>query len=196
MSSDADVTLILEDWARGDRTALDRLLPHVYPELHQLASAHLRHAGRSVTLQTTAVVNDLFLKLLARRPGKLENRRHFYVLASRIIRRALVDHYRRNSAEKRAGGTRVPLHENLLWVDAAGPQMLTFDRALGELEELDPEQAELFSLRYLLGCTAEETAALAGLAKSTVDRKVKLARAWLFRRMGESESVESANVSS
>ncbi|MFN7937108.1 MAG: ECF-type sigma factor [Bryobacteraceae bacterium] len=179
---DPDITVLLEDWARGDRSAVDRLAPLVYPELQSLARSNLRRSGRA-SLQTTEVVNELFIKLLAKRPPKMENRRHFFVLASKMMRLALIDHYRQSVAEKRGPGERVPLHENLLWVEATSEDILTFDKALNELEELDPQQAELVSLRFLLGCSAEETAELSGLSKATVDRKVALARAWLFNRM-------------
>jgi len=195
MNADVDLTQILEDWARGDRSALDRLTPLVYPQLHSLARSHLRRNGRAVTLQTTAVVNELFLKLLAKPPARLENRRHFFVLASKIIRLALIDGYRQAIAEKRGPAERVPLHEELLWVDAVSDQMVAFDRALSELEELDAQQAELFSLRFLLGCTAEEAAELTGHSKATVDRKVRLARAWLYQRLNEANIAPISSTS-
>ena len=194
--SDADLTLILQEWANGDHSAVQRLLPLVYPDLRSLARAQLRHGNRSHgTLQTTAIVNELFLKLLAHRPPKLENRRHFYVLAAKIMRAALVDHYRRHYAIKRGGDlTRVALHPELLWVDATSEQILDLDRSLDELELLDPVQVELFGMRFLLGCTAAEAAVLSGLSKATVDRKLKLARAWLFQRLHESHSGSTANL--
>lgn len=179
-----DVTAFLDDWVRGEPGALERLLPYVYPELHALASAYLRRGTRPVTLQTTAVVNDLFLKLLARQPKRLESRRHFYVLSARVMRMSLVDHYRQGRAERRGGDRqRVPLHDELAWVDANGDDILAFDCALDELHELDPVQAELVSARFVLGHTSEEAAELTGLSKATVDRRVRLARAWLFQRM-------------
>lgn len=191
-----DVTELLSDWSKGDRSALDRLVPLVYPDLQNLARAYLRRGTPAVTLQTTAVVNELFLKLLTKPPRNLDSRRHFYVLAARMIRTALVDHYRHIRAEKRGGqATRVPLHDELSWVDANGPEVVAFDSALAELEQLDREQADLFSLRFLLGCTAEEAAELSGLSKATVDRRVRLARAWLFRRLrGEAPPDDTANV--
>lgn len=191
-----DVTQLLHDWGRGDASALDRLVPLVYPDLQGLAHAYLSRGASPVTLQTTAVVNDLFVKLLAKPPKQLESRRHFYALAARMIRTALVDHYRQFHASKRGGhSTRVPLHEELAWVDANGPEVIAFDRALAELEQLDREQADLFSMRFLLGCTAEETAELSGLSKATVDRRVRLARGWLFQRLqGEAPPGDSTNV--
>lgn len=190
-----NVTVLLNDWVNGDAAALDRLVPLVYPELQSLARAYFRRGARPVTLQTTAVVNELFVKLLASPPKHLESRRHFYVLAARVIRMALVDHYRQTKAEKRGGQhQRVPLHEDLAWVDANSTDMLEFEQALTELEALDRTQADLFSMRFLLGCTAEETAALSGLSKATVDRRVRLARAWLFKRLGESRGDGPTNV--
>ena len=180
----AELTLLLHEWARGTPGALEQLLPLIYPDLHSLASAFLRRGASPVTLQTTAVVNDLFVKLLSRRPRQIDNRRHFYVLAARVIRLSLVDHYRERRAGRRGGGLqRVPLHDELAWVDAAGEDVVAFDRALAELERFDPEQAELVSARFLLGCTADETAQLTGLSKATVDRRVRLARGWLYRRL-------------
>lgn len=193
MESELDVTLILDDWVRGEASALERLTPLVYPHLHALASSQLRRMRRPVTLQTTAVVGELFVKLLARRPERLESRGHFYAMAAKIIRFALVDHFRQTRSEKRGGELqRVPLHDELSWVDANSEDMLTFEQAISELEALDRQQAELFGMRFLVGCTAEETAELTGLSKATVDRKVKLARAWLFQRMKSESKVASA----
>ena len=193
----ADLTVLLHEWARGTPGALEQLLPLVYPDLHSLASAFLRRGASPVTLQTTAVVNELFIKLLSNRPKQLENRRHFYVLAARVIRLSLIDHYREQRTERRGGDLqRVPLHEELAWIDAAGEDVIALDRALAELEQLDPEQAELFSTRFLLGCTSDETAELTGLSKATVDRRVRLARGWLYRRLrGDSGPDRAESVS-
>ncbi len=179
-----DITLTLKEWSDGDPTALDRLAPAIYPELRSLARAYLRRSADRDVLQTTAVVNELFVRLLAARPVQFENRRHFYVLAARIIRMALVDNYRRTQAEQRGGNReRVPLHEELAWVAADDLEILAFDLALRELEQMDAQLAELVNLRFVLGCTAGEAAEVTGLSKATVDRRVRLARAWLKRRM-------------
>lgn len=198
MSEPADLTVLLDEWARGAPNALERLTPLVYPQLQTIARGYLRRGGYPDLLQTSDVVNELFVKLLSRTPQKLESRRHFYALCARMIRYSLVDHCRENLAEKRGGEFhRVPLHEELVWVDASGPEMIAFDRALAELEQLDPQQAELFSMRFLLGCTADEAADLSGLSKATVDRKVRLARIWLFQRLnpaGEAIADGSTNI--
>lgn len=179
-----ELTVLLGEWANGSQEALARLTPLVYPQLRQIASACLGWSRGSGTLQATSLVSELYLKLLRDPPAQIEGRRHFYALAARIMRLAVVDHYRERAAQKRASSaTRVPFHEEISWVDANGPEVLDFSRALDELAELDKLQAELLELRFVLCCTADEVAALTGLSKSTVDRKVRIGRAWLFRRL-------------
>ncbi len=184
-----DITILLEEWERGDKTALDRLAPLVYPQLREIAGAYLRRERGGHTLQATALVNELFLKLMTRREPHFEGRHHFYTLTAKLMRLALIDHARTAKAGKRGGATfPVPLHEEIPWVDAGGPQMVDLDRALDELAELDAEQAQMFELRFLIGHTVDETAELLGTSKSSVDRKVRLARAWLFRRLNVADT--------
>jgi len=188
----AAITTILEDWGRGDSTALDRLAPLVYPQLRLIAASCLRRERPGHTLQATGLVNELFLKLLGRREAQINNRVHFYALSAKLMRMALIDHARTAGAQKRGGdAVRVSLHEEIPWVDAAGPGMLDLDRALETLENLDAEQARMVELRFILGCGAEETAGLLGVSKATVDRKVRLARAWLFARLCVSDTAET-----
>lgn len=180
-----DITLLLEAWGRGERDALHQLAPLVYPHLQRLAASYLRRESRAHTLQATALVNELFVSLMARRQARFTDRQHFYALSATLMRMALVDHARRVRSGKRGGDAeRVPLHEELPWVDAAGPGMLDFDRALTELEALDPERFQVVNARYLLGCTADETADLLGIARVTVNRRARSARAWLAQRLG------------
>ena len=188
-----DITILLEEWERGDKTALDRLAPLVYPQLREIAGAYLRRERGGHTLQATALVNELFLKLMTRREPHFEGRQHFYTLTAKLMRLALIDHARTAKAGKRGGATfPVPLHDEIPWVDASGPQMVDLDRALDELAELDSEQAQMFELRFLIGHSVDETAELLGTSKSSVDRKVRLARAWLFRRLNVAEAGPSA----
>ena len=183
---DSDITQVLDDWAGGDRAALDRLAPLVYPELKDLARGFLRRERSDHTLQSTALVNELFLKLMNQRTPTFENRRTFFGACARLMRLTLIDHARGLNREKRGGGREeVPLHEEMAWLDAAGPEMIDLDRLLTELGQRDPEAVEMFESRYLLGCTAEETAELCGTSKATVDRRVRLARAWLYQRLRE-----------
>ena len=179
-----DITELLDAWAGGDASAIDRLAPVVYPQLRALAHSSLRRGARPITMQTTAVVNELFVRLLTKRPARLESRRHFYALAAKMMRTALIDHYREQRAHKRGGEhERVPLHDDVAWIDANSEDLMAFEQAMSELEQLDRQLAELFGMRFLLGCTSQETAALSGLSKATVDRKVKLARGWLYQRL-------------
>jgi RNA polymerase sigma factor (TIGR02999 family) len=188
-----DITILLEEWERGDKSALDRLAPLVYPQLREIASAYLRRERGGHTLQATALVNELFLKLMTRREPHFESRQHFYSLTAKLMRLALIDHARTAKAGKRGGAHfPVPLHEEIPWIDAGGPQMLDLDRALDDLAELDEEQARMFEMRFLIGHTVEETAEILGTSRSSVDRKVRLARAWLFRRLNDAEGGEIA----
>lgn len=180
-----EITLLLDQWAQGDRTALDRLLPLVYPHLRAIAANCLRRENPGHTLQATGLVHELFFKLIGRREPNFASRTHFYALCAKLMRMALIDYARSDSALKRGGNVvNVPLHEEIPWLDASGPAIIDLDRALGELERLDPDQARMLELRYIVGCSVEEVADAFQTSKSSVDRKVRLARAWLFQRLG------------
>jgi RNA polymerase sigma factor (TIGR02999 family) len=179
-----DITAALEQWAAGDARALDRIAPAVYPRLRELAGAFFRGERPGHTWQATALVSELFLKLAGSREARFASRLHFYNACARIMRTALIDHARGVQTEKRGHAVRVvPLHEDLGWFNAAGPEILDLDRALSELAALDEAQAAMFETRYLLGCSVEETAELFGTSPSSVDRKIRIARAWLYRRL-------------
>lgn len=187
-----NITLLLEEWSQGDASALHRLTPLVYPQLREIAASYLRRERAGHTLQATALVSELFLKLMGRREANFENRQHFYVLTAKLMRLALIDHSRSVKAEKRGGESSfVPLHEELAWVNAAGPMMIDLDRALDELAVLDKDQAKMLEMRFLVGCTAEETAELLGVSRSSVDRKIRLGRAWLFQRLSPTSPLEN-----
>lgn len=186
-----EITLLLDAWGRGERDALNQLAPLVYPHLQRLAASYLRRESNARTLQATALVNELFVGLLARREARFTDRQHFFALSATLMRMALVDHARRVRSEKRGGqAERVPLHDELPWVDVAGPGFLDFDRALSELEALDPERFQVVNARFVLGCTADETAELLGISRVTVNRRARSARAWLARRLGLDEAGE------
>lgn len=193
---DANITSALTDWAAGDRAALDRLAPAVYPQLRQLAGSLLRRERPGHPWQATILVNELFLKLIGQRGPQYENRQHFYNACARMMRMALIDHARSAMREKRGGArTFVPIHEDIAWLDSTSPMMLDLDRLLDELAALDPEQVAMFETRYLLGCTAEETASLFNTSKASVDRKIRVARAWLYQRLGGAANGDSLAAS-
>ncbi len=182
------VTELLLQWREGDPEALDELTPIVYGELHRLAHRYMRkHAGQDL-LQTTALVHEAYLRLVGE-DINWQGRDHFFAVASTVMRRILVDFARRRFALKRGGGN----HE--LSLDEAmdvAPEMLeerpileilALDRALHELAEIDPRKARTLELRYFSGMTIKETAKLLGLSDATVEREMKLAKAWLARAL-------------
>jgi RNA polymerase sigma factor (TIGR02999 family) len=182
-----DITRLLHEWRTGDEDALERLIPLVHRELHALASRYLSRERRDHTLQTTALVNEAYLKLAGQRDVEWQNRAHFFGIAAQIMRRILVDHARRDHRAKRGGGaSHVPLEDHdpaspPAAVDPADAQ--TLDAALSRLEALDPQQGRVVELRYFGGMTIEETAEVMRLSTATVKREWTVARAWLYREI-------------
>ena len=185
-----DITLLLAKWKDGEPTAFEELMPLVYPHLRQVAAAYVRRERNPDLLQGTALVHELYLRLLNQKKAAWEDRRHFYAFAARVMRMILIDHARETQAQIRGGNqVRVPLSDDLAWVNIGSAEMLDLNRALDELGELDAAKVQLVELRYFLGCTAEETASLLDVSKATVDRDLKFIRGWLFRRIGPGMAV-------
>jgi len=180
---DGQITVLLRQWSGGDAATIGPLFEQVYPQLKQIAGALFRGERAPNALQPTGLVNELYLKLIKHRELQFENRRHFFSLSARLMRRILVDEARLRGRLKRDGGVAVPLHEDLASIDAASPEMLDLDRLLDELEQIDPRKCRMVELRYFLGFTAEETAEIVESSKATVDRDLKFVRAWLFERL-------------
>src|SRR6478672_8241196 len=191
MPPPAEITRMLHEWQGGSREAMDRLMPIVYNELRVIASRQLAREWRHDRLQTTAVVNEAYLKLFGQRDVDWQNRGHFFAIAAQLMRRILTDHARRGLREKRGGaGIRVGL-EDVAAVPSESPldpvDILALDRALQKLETLDPDQARIVELRFFGGLTVEETAAAIGKSPATVKREWALAKGWLHRELtGES----------
>lgn len=183
MHSPGDITVLLREWSNGNSGQLEPLFELVYPQLRQIAQSLFRNERPECVLQPTVLVHELYLKLLTQHSLQVEDRKHFFSLAARLMRRVLVDQARSESRQKRDRGVSVPLHEDLAWVDAASPSMLDLDQALDELEQIDLRKCRMLELRYFLGFTAEETAELIGSSKSTVDRDLKFVRSWLYSRL-------------
>jgi RNA polymerase sigma factor (TIGR02999 family) len=159
-------------------------MPLVYPHLREVAAAYVRRERNPDVLQATVLVHELYLRLLNQKKAEWGDRRHFFTFAARVMRMILIDHARGNHAQMRGGGSqRVPLSDDLPWVDVGSPELLDLNRALDELGELDAYKAQLVELRYFLGCTAEETASLMQVSKATVDRDLKFIKSWLYRRV-------------
>lgn len=181
-----EITGLLAAWSQGDEEALSRLIPVVYPELRRIARAHL--ARRDQTLESAALVNEAYLKLIRARGIHCENRLHFFALCAQVIRRILVDHARRSRYTKRGGGrVRVPLEEAFLGTRARGVEVLAMDDALGSLTKLDPRKARVVELRFFGGLNVEETAEVLRVSPETVQRDWKMAKTWLFRELSAAQ---------
>jgi RNA polymerase sigma-70 factor (ECF subfamily) len=168
----------------GDRAAGDEVAELVYGELHRLASLEMRHEREGHTLQTTALVHEAYLKLAGAQSLEIQNRGHFFAIASQQMRRILVDHARSSAAQRRGGGSlKVDLDE--LKIGASGPSIdvLSLDESLRELERLDPRAAKVVELRYFGGYTDKEVVTALGVSLATVRRDWQFARSWLFDRM-------------
>jgi RNA polymerase sigma-70 factor, ECF subfamily len=182
--SQTNITVLLHAAASGDRRDLDALMTAIYQDMRRLAMAHMGSERRDHTLQPTALVHEAYVKLLDQRTTDWKDRLHFFSIASRIIRRILIDHARARQADKRGGqGTRISVND----LDVAAPQreldLIALDEALLELAQLDEQQARIVELRYFGGCTVVEVAELLKIGARTVDREWQAARAWLFVRL-------------
>ena len=177
-----EVTRLLHAWGEGDDAARDRLIPIVYQELRRRAAAHLRHERAGHTLRPTDLVHEAYLRL-CKQDVAWENREQFFGVASRLMRRILVDHARARAAAKRGGGLRVTAEGDLAGPAPEEPDLLDLDAALDELAALDERQAHLVELRYFGGLSIEETARVLDLSAATVSREWTAARTWLYRRL-------------
>jgi RNA polymerase sigma-70 factor, ECF subfamily len=178
------VTEVLNAWSRGEPGALEQLVPLVYRDLRRQAAAQLRREGPGHTLQPTALVHELFVRLSAQSRFRFEDRAHFLAVCSSLMRRLLIDHARRRLRQKR-GGTLLRV-ELSFEPEAAARQdldLIALDRALDELQALDPEQARLVELRFFAGLSTEEAATALGVSARTVKRDWRSARAWLLHRL-------------
>jgi RNA polymerase sigma factor (TIGR02999 family) len=179
-----EITLLLGKWRDGEDAVFEQLMPLVYPHLRQVAASYIRRERNPDLLQATVLVHELYLKLLNQKKVAYEDRGHFYTFSAKVMRRILIDHARENQAKMRGGGSiHVPLSDDLPWVDVGSEDLLELNRALDELNAIDPRKVQLVELRYFLGCTAEETAALMHTSKATVDREARFIKSWLYRRL-------------
>ncbi len=175
-----DVTRLLGALGRGERRAMDELLPLVYDELHELASSAMRRAQPGHTLQPTAVVHEAFVRLVGADGGGFESRDHFLAVAARAMRSVLVDHARRRGSQKRSGpGTRVELTESVAGYEERGLDLLAVEEALQRLGEFDPDLVRVVELLYFAGLTAEEASRILGCSSRTVERDWRTAKAFL-----------------
>jgi RNA polymerase sigma factor (TIGR02999 family) len=176
------VTQLLIAWGDGDESALDELLPLVYDELRRLARQYMRRERPGNTLQTSALVNEAYLRLIDQRDVRWQNRAHFYGIAAQLMRRILVDHARKRSYQKRGGGAhRVTLEEGLIVSDERAGDIVALDDALNSLAAVDQRQSRIVELRFFAGLSIEETAEVLAVSPGTVMRDWTFAKAWLRR---------------
>ena len=182
--SPQEMTELLAAWSDGDRDALDRLLPLVERELHRLAHQYMSRERPDHTLQTSALVNEAYLKLVDQTRVRWQNRAHFFAIAAQTMRRILIDHARRRRYDKRGGGARaLPLDEAAHVSDERAAELVALDDALGLLQEVDERKARVVELRYFGGLSIEETAEVLKVSPDTIGREWRRARAFLLREM-------------
>jgi RNA polymerase sigma factor (TIGR02999 family) len=180
-----DVTVLLQRWRDGEPSALEDLIPLVYAQLHTIAAGYMRRERHDHTLQPTALVNEVYMRLLNQRKVTWFDRVHFFVFAAKMMRNILKDHARAHVAERRGGVgmMKVPLSEELAWVGTSPDQMLDLNRALDRLEAIDARKAQLVELRFFLALTLDEAADVLEVSVATVERELKFARSWLHREL-------------
>jgi RNA polymerase sigma factor (TIGR02999 family) len=179
-----EITRLLMDWRGGDRAALDKLMPLVYDELRRLARHYLSQERPGHTLQTTALVNEAYLRLIDQQDSDWQGRAHFFAVAARIMRHLLIDHARSRQYAKRGGGApQVSLDEAAAVSAERSAELLALDEALGRLAAVDERKVMIVELRYFSGLSVEETAEVMRVSAITVKREWLKAKAWLYREL-------------
>ncbi|MGB7924788.1 MAG: sigma-70 family RNA polymerase sigma factor [Pyrinomonadaceae bacterium] len=184
-SSQQEVTQLLLDWSKGDQAALDKLVPLVHDELRRLARHYMRRETPSHTLQTTALVNEAYLRLVDQ-SVPWQNRAHFFAIAAQMMRRILIDHARGHARAKRGGGAvKVSLDEAAVMPQEQAAELIALDEALTRLSTIDPRRGRVVELRFYGGLSNEEIASVLKISANTVMRDWNLARAWLYKEISQ-----------
>lgn len=179
-----EISELLDDWSGGDREALKQLMPLVYDELRRLAHRYMARERDGHTLQTTALVNEAYLRLLNERGMKWQNRSHFFAVAAQMMRFILVNYANSHARAKRGGGAhQVTLDEAMIVSDSHTEEMLALDQALTRLAAFDKRKSQIAEMRFFAGLTVEETAEVLSISPETVMRDWRMARAWLHREL-------------
>lgn len=183
-----DLTQLLVNWGNGDQAALEELLPLVNTELRRLARSYMQRENPGHTLQTSALVNEAYLRLVEQRNVRWQNRAHFFGIAAQLMRRILIDHARSHRYLKRGGGAlKVPLDEAAAVTEARAAELLAVNEALVKLTSIDARKGRIVELRFFGGLTIEETAEVMGISTPTVQREWRAARAWLHRTLTDEQ---------
>jgi RNA polymerase sigma-70 factor, ECF subfamily len=182
MAVSSQITALIQDWRGGREDAFDQLFALVYDELRSLASGYMSRERSDHTLQTTALVNEAYLKLVGYKDALLENRLHFFAVAAKVMRQILIDHARTRHKEKRGGkAVKISLDEAIVMSNERASDLLALDDALNELAAIDQRKCRVVELRFFGGMTIDETAEFLGVSFNTVVRDWEMARAWLYR---------------
>jgi RNA polymerase sigma factor (TIGR02999 family) len=195
--SRGEVTLLLDRWRGGDAAAFDALVPVIYADLRRLAQNMMRRERSDHTLQTTALLNETYMKLMQQQKVTWEDRSHFFAFAARLMRNILTDHARAHLAGRRGGPNRIKieLSDDLAWIGSANEEILDLYRALERLEVLDSRKARVVEMRYFLAFTTAEVAEALGISLATAERDLQFARGWLYRELrGEGAAYESRKL--
>lgn len=182
--SSNEITQLLTEWHTGDKRALDKLMPLVYRELRKLAKHYMVAERCGHTLQTTALINEAYLRLVGNHGVQWQNRAHFFAIAAKTMRRVLVDHARVRDAAKRGGGSpEASLEEAEREPQERAAELVALDEALKVLSEIDPRKSQVVEMRYFAGLSVDETATALGISPVTVMRDWSTAKAWLLRAL-------------
>ena len=192
MDASGGVTQLLVDWSNGDQAALQKLLPLVNVELRRVAGRYMRREAQGHTLQTSALVNEAYLRLVDQKKVRWQNRAQFFGIAAQLMRRILIDHARRHRYAKRGGAARrVTLAEGAIVAEARAVELLALDHALERLAVLDARKGRVVELRFFGGLSLDETAEVMGISSPTVQREWRTAKAWLHRTLTAESQPES-----
>jgi len=190
--SPEEVTQLLLAWREGDEAALEKLLPLVYDELHRLAARYMRRESPGHTLQTSALVNEAFIRLIDQQQVHWQNRAHFFGIAAQLMRRILLDHARGQARGKRGGGVhRVSFDEGAIVSEQRAAELIALDDALNALAAFDSRKSRIVELRFFGGLSNEEVTEVMGMSLRTVEREWRKAKAWLHHAISEGETDEA-----
>ena len=187
-ASTGEVTRLLIKWSSGDSAALDELTPIVYAELHRLAKRYMAREREDHTLQTSALINEAYLRLVDQESVEWKDRSHFFAVCAQIMRHILVDHARKHQSDKRgAGAQKLQLDDGSLNIEQKAREVIALDEALNDLASIDPRQSRVVELRFFGGLTVDETAEVLEISPITVKRDWRTAKAWLLKAVTKSD---------
>lgn len=182
-----EITQLLLKWGNGDRRALDELIPLVYPELRRIARQYMRKENPQHSLQTSALINEAYLRLVDQQTVAWHDRAHFFAVAAQVMRHILIDHARKYRYAKRGAGARRVDLDSVVVADQRAAEFVALDDALNRLAEIDTRKSQIVELRFFGGLTVDETAEVLKISEITVKRDWRSARAWLIRELGETD---------